>query len=134
MRRLLLVVLVFSLVSFGLPTNYTKSQIEAFVKEVFADQADALVLQNPNRLTLIEGFLSRVEVRNSPEYTGKKFQLLSEVGLQKKYNINLTRDVVCDPATFNPLKYRFPMSSNKREIFRFDHTDYLIIIQPISNP
>lgn len=131
MRKAVLVLLVFSLASFGLHTDYTKSQIVTFVKEVYADQADALVLQNgSNRLSLIESFLSRVEIRNSPEYAGKQIRLLSGVPLQNKYNPSLTRDVVCNPATFNPLKYRLPMASKKKEIFRFDDSDYLIIIHP----
>ena len=112
-------------------TQYTKSQTETFIKEVFADQAKTLVLNSPDRLALIEGFLSRVAISNSPEYAGKKFNLLSTIGLQNKYNPNLTRDININPATFNPLKYRLPMTSRKTEIFRIDRTDYLIIIQPV---
>jgi hypothetical protein len=134
MKKILLWLFVVSLFSFGLPVAkpYTQSQIEAFVREVFADQADVLVLKsNSNRLALIEGFLSRIEIRESHEYAGKKVKLLSEVTLQNKYNPNLVRDAVFNPAAFNPLKYCFPMVSKKKEIYRFDKTDYLIIIQPV---
>lgn len=112
--------------------KYTKAQTEAFIREVFAGQADALVFQsNTSRLQLIEDFLSRVEVRNKPEYAGKDYRLLSAMALQNKYNPALARDVSYNPATFNPLKYNFPMASKSKEIYRFDNTNYVIIIQPI---
>lgn len=114
------------------PSGYTKAQIETFIREVFADQADVLVLQsNSTRLHDIEDFLARVQVVHKPEYKGKKFALLSTVGLVNKYNQGLMRDAVCNPATFNPLKYHFPIASKSKKIYRFDNTDYLIIIQPI---
>ena len=112
--------------------SYSKTQIERFVREVFANHADELVLQSPtSRLQLIQDFLSRVQITNQPGYTGKKFTLLSTIALQNKYNPNLSRDAFYDPVTFNPLKYNFPMASRSKEIFRFDHTDYLITIEPI---
>lgn len=111
---------------------YTKTQIEAFIREVFADHADELVLQsNTSRLQLIQDFLSRVEVLDKPEYAGKNYRLLSTVALLSKYNPGLKRDASYNPATFNPLKYNFPMASKAKEIYRFDHSNYVIIIQPI---
>ena len=129
-------VLLLSLSSFqqthSQTLSYSKTQIESFVREVFADQANALVLQSPtSRFQLIQDFLLRVQITNQPEYNGKKFKLLSTVALQNKYNSNLKRDIVYNAATFNPLKYNFPMASRSKEIFRFDHTDYLIIIEPV---
>lgn len=112
--------------------SYTKSQIQTFVREVFAGQADVLVLQSQtSRYEIIEEFLSRLTIVNQPEYHNKKFKLLSTVPLQNKYNPALTPDAIYDAATFNPLKYLFPMTSKSREIFRFDHSDWLIIIEPI---
>ncbi len=111
---------------------YSRAQIEAFVREVFANQADALVLKSDSsRLQLITGFLNRVEILYQPELKGKKFKLLSSVKLQDKYNPGLLRDAVYNPATFNPLKYHFPMASQTKEVYRFDQTDYLIIIHPV---
>ncbi|SCY07032.1 hypothetical protein [Flavobacterium caeni] len=132
MKQTLLAVLGLLFFSFATTGPYTAAQFEGFVREVFADQADALVFSNPsNRRALLEDFLSRVAVENHPELKGKKFALLSELALQNKYNKGLSRDAVCDPKTFNPLKYHFPMSSKKREIYRFDNTDFLIIINPV---
>lgn len=110
---------------------YSDRQIESFVREVFTDQADALVLKSESsRLALITSFLNRVEVLHRPDLAGKKFKLLSAIPLQNKYNPGLLRDLVYDPATFNPLKYQFPMASKNTEAYRLDKTDYLIIIHP----
>ncbi len=112
-------------------TTYTRQQIENFIKEVFADQADALVFKSASsRFELIENFLHRFKIINQPDFTEKHYPLLSSLALVNKYNPKLSRDVLVNPNTFNPLKYHFPMSSTKKEIFRVDHTDYLIVIAP----
>lgn len=131
-----LLVLLFCASAFHTPETggvpYSKTQIESFIREVFGSQSDALVFNgNSNRLQLIENFLVRVKVSHHPEMTGKKFKLLSTVALQNKYNPTMTRDLVYNAATFNPLKYKLPMASRQREVFRFDHSHYLIIIEPI---
>lgn len=137
MKRVLQILLalpvLLCLLSFESPNTalYSKSQIDQFIREVFFDQAETLVFNNPMRLDLIEDFLARVEVRHAPEYAGKKFNLLSKVALQNKYNPNLVREAIFNPETFNPLKYRLPMTSKEREVVRVDETDYLIIIQPL---
>lgn len=131
---ILFVVLLSSFYGFAQPSagHYTKAQTEAFIREVFAGQADALVFKsNTSRLQLIEDFLSRVAVQHKPEYAGKNYRLLSAMALQDKYNPALSRDVSYNPDNFNPLKYNFPMASKAKEIYRFDNTDYVIIIQPI---
>lgn len=111
---------------------YSDKQIESFVRAVFADQADALVFKSESpRLALITDFLNRVEVLHRPDLAGKKFKLLSGIPLQDKYNPGLLRDLVYDPATFNPLKYQLPMASKNKEVYRFDQTDYLLIIHPV---
>ncbi|MFT3796662.1 hypothetical protein [Flavobacterium sp.] len=131
-----LLILLFIASAFQVPETegppYTKAQIESFVREVFGNQADALVLKdNSPRLQLIQNFLGRVAVLHKPELAGKKFKLLSSVALQNKYNPTMTRDQVYHAATFNPLKYNLPMASKQREVFRIDHSDYLIIIEPL---
>ena len=133
----LLAVLSFFCFSSFLPisngTPYSKAQIESFVREVFAAQADALVLNSSSdRLRLIENFLGRFQILHKPEYAGKKFPLLSSVALVNKYNPNLSRDAAVNPNTFNPLKYNLPMASKAKEIIRVDHTDYVIVIEPVN--
>ena len=112
---------------------YTKTQVDLFIREVFADQADDLVFKSQSdRLGLLQDFLTRFHIEHHPEYAGKKFKKLSEVALFNKYNQALTRDDVLDPKVFNPLKYRFPTASKNKEVFRFDGTDFLLVIQPIN--
>ena len=136
MRIILSIVLFVALNSFEKMMqegHYTKDQINYFVREVFADQAEALVFNSTSgRNALIVDFLSRFQILNNPQYKGKQYRLLSSIPLVNKYNPNLGRDAVVNPTTFNPLKYAFPMSSKKKEIFRVDATDYVIIIEPIN--
>lgn len=138
--------LLFTLSSFGVKSyvltkkakicaverNYSDKQIEAFVREVFLDKANELVFNNKSkRLELIKSFLSRFDVQYRPEYSGKKFKNLLEVNLNNKYNTSLVRDLSFIETTFNPLKYNFEMMSKKKQIFRFNNSDYIIVITPI---
>ena len=126
----LLLLLAISLLSFE-KAPYSKTHVEIFIREVFADQADTLVLNSPsNRYNIIVDFLQRFEIVSMPEYAEKEFALLSSVPLMNKYNPGLRRDIVVDVVTFNPLKYQFPFYSKSKEIFRIDGTNLLIVIQP----
>ena len=110
--------------------NFTDNEIKAFVFEVFQKNANQLVYNvNPHRLNLITTFLNKkyvVEYR--PEYSGKKFELISDLGLNNKYNHNLTLDTYYNPYTFNPLKYKFPMSPKSKKMYRIGSTHYVISI------
>lgn len=104
--------------------NYSDKQIEKFVREVFANHADDLVLNsNSRRLSIFKDFLSRFNIEYHPEYNGKGFKKLSEIDLNNKYNQNLTKDVVLDIENFNPLKYNFDMLSKKKQFL-----DLMILI------
>jgi len=115
--------------------KYSNAQIEAFIREVFQSNADQLVFQDKSsgRLEMITEFLNkRFDIQYRPEYTGKKFDLLSSVELSNKYNPNLKRDYsITKTDLFNPLKYNFPMHSKNQMMYRIDNTDYIIIILPI---
>jgi hypothetical protein len=114
--------------------KYSNRQVEQFIREVFLNHADDLVLKNEasRRLALIKDFLNnRFEIQYKPEYSGKKFNLLSTVSLSNKYNPNLKRDYsVVDKYSFNPLKYNFLMGSKNKMSYRIDNTDYIITIFP----
>lgn len=112
--------------------KYTKSQIEAFVREVFKDKADELVLNsNSRRLEIITEFLNRVEIYENANLGSKKIELLSSIPIIRKYNPDLKLDTYYNQSTFNPLKYDFNMSSNEILIYRIDNTNYIIRIFPI---
>lgn len=135
---------VFILSSFDARTNlilpfssfseyqYSQSKIESFIREVFADQADQLVFNKKSRrLQLITDFFGRFTVNNKPEYHNKKIQLLSEIELTTGYNPGLKRDLTYNVETFNPLKYKFPMWSKTKLLYRIDNTDFIIAIAPV---
>ena len=113
--------------------KYSKAQIESFVREVFKEKADELVLNSKSRrLEIITGFLNRFEVMERPELEGKKLQLLSELSLSNKYNADLKFDTYYNPNNFNPLKYNFNMSSNEVLLYRIGNTNYIIRILPLN--
>ncbi len=116
---------------FNQKPRYSNQQIEFFIREVFQDKADELVLKsNSGRLEMITNFLNRFEIVQRPDLKGKKIDLLSTIQLQSKYNQRLVRDTFVSPATFNPLKYNFEMFSKKVLLYRVDNTDFIIKILP----
>jgi hypothetical protein len=118
-----------------LENKYSNPQIELFIREVFLEHANELVFENNDsgRLALITDFLNhRFDIQYKPQFSGKKFDLLSTVELSNKYNPKLQRDYnLVSKNVFNPLKYNFPMHSRDRKTYRIDNTDYIITILPI---
>lgn len=111
--------------------KYSKTQIEYFIREVFKDKADELVLKSDSRrLEIITEFLNRFEVMERPDLQGKNFQLLSTVALNNKYNSDLKMDTFYTPNNFNPLKYNFNMSSKEVLLYRIGNSNYIIRILP----
>jgi len=84
-------------------------------------------------MKLITNFINRqYSIEYSPEYTGKNFKLVSDLGINNKYNKSLRSDQTYDPRTFNPLKYKFPLSSKSKQMYRVGHTDYIITINKLN--
>lgn len=114
--------------------NFTDDEIRTFVTEVFQKNTNQLVYNvSPHRLNLITTFLNeKYVVEYRPEYVGKKFELISNLGLNNKYNQNLIIDTYYNPNTFNPLKYNFPMSSRSKKMYRIGNTHYIISIKALN--
>lgn len=75
--------------------------------------------------------LARIEISTEPVQANENLPLLSGVHLVgNKCNPTLRRDLNFDPATFNPLKYRFDYSSTTVKKYRVDHTNYIISVLP----
>jgi len=98
------------------------------ITEVFGDQTQTLVLNNPTYLQDLKNLLrNRITVFKVEEASKQKqTNLLSEIPLSSMYGQTLTRDTVFDEATFNPLKYQLEFFSNGTFLYRVDHTDYFI--------
>ncbi len=73
---------------------------------------------------------NRVKVLESIAKGDDKYVKLSTVGLLNKYNPALTYDTVFDPVSFNPLKYNFDFNNASAQVYRVDHTNYIIVIEP----
>lgn len=115
-------------------TTFTANEINDFVVEVFQNEATQLVF-NPTskRMKLITNFFNRqFSIEYNPEYSGKKFKLVSDLGINNKYNKSLRSDQSYDPRTFNPLKYKFPLSSKSKQMYRVGRTDYIITINKLN--
>lgn len=97
-------------------------------KEVFRD---CPVYSGDEYMPIYAGTLVRVEIGTQAVQPNEGLPLLSGVKLvANKCNYNLSRDASFDPATFNPLKYRFDFSSPVVKKYRVDNTSYIISILP----
>lgn len=130
-----LLLILISSISFGQQLknhNYSDAFIESCIREVFQDQADALVFNSDSaRFSFMSDFMkNQVVVEYHPEYTGKGFESTNSMTLNSKYNPTMQKDVSYNEATFNPLKYQLPMNTNKKVMYRIADTDYILIINP----
>ena len=130
-------IFLFATLSFSqvkLKTTFTEREINDFIIEVFQDQATHLVF-NPGskRMKLITNFFNKqFSIEYSTQYFGKKFKKVSDLGLNNKYNKSLVLDRNYNPRTFNPLKYKFPLSSKSKEMYRVGNTNYIITIKTLN--
>ncbi len=106
------------------------SEMEMII-EVYGSTASKNILTKPQRLKDIKNILrNRVEIKQiSNPSDQKKCTLLSDVPLMDYYVYDLKRDTSFNPETFNPLKYLFNFYSYGSHMYRFDNTNYFIIIK-----
>ncbi len=108
-------------------------QVNSKIQEVYGDKYQELVTNDPEHLQFLNDIVTnRIKIIESPYDSQEKYKKLSEVALLNKYNSALTRDMVFDPLTFNPLKYDMVFSSKLPVVYRVDNTNYLIMIQPLN--
>jgi len=126
--------LVFMLVLGFCSLKIYSQNIDPRITEVYAAKAQELADQNPDWLRSMNDFIqNRVEIKQIPlDAANEKYKKLSELNLINKYNPDLQRDVVFDPANFNPLKYDFVFSAKSTVVYRVDNTNYVIVITPQS--
>ncbi len=101
-----------------------------FINEVYGDKTQEDILNHPQRVKDIKNILrNRVTYRrvdNPAKF--KECKSLSEVPLFDDYVVDLDRDIVFNPETFNPLKYEFNFYSRSGEHYKVDNTNYYIFI------
>ena len=114
--------------------EFHAQSIDARIREVYAGKTEEMAAADPEWLKLVTDFVeNRVKVTKitlDPDHD--KYPKLSEVALHNEYNPHLQRDMVFDPVLFNPLKYDFIFSAKTTQVYRVDHTDYVIVIEPQS--
>lgn len=103
----------------------------AQLEEVYGDKLNEYVLSKPQRLKDIKHLLrNRIAYKRIPNpHDQKPCPLLSEISLFKNYVLDLKRDPIFNPQTFNPLKYQFNFYARGTYMYRVDNTDYFIIIK-----
>lgn len=92
----------------------------------------ALQSNNPELYQAFYNLLDRrIYYKMERETLDEKYPKLSQIGLLSKNNASISHDATFDANTFNPLKYDLNFFDPKNtQIYRFDGTDYLIIIEP----
>jgi len=105
------------------------------IAEVYIGEEGERVINDPDRMRDLKDILqNRLKVVYEPYSHDEKYAKLSSVGLLSVYNPGLIRDETIDPATFNPLKYDLNFFPRYTIVYRIDHTDYIIIIEPQQTP
>ena len=131
MKHLFCFFLTFALVALANISDANAQQVNAKIQEVYGVKTQEMVTNDPERLALLIDLLeNRIKIVESVIGSNEKYPKLSEVAIVNKYNPSLTRDVVFDPLTFNPLKYNLNILPVTPAVYRVDNTNYLIVIQP----
>lgn len=101
------------------------------IQDVYGNHMQEDILSKPQRLKDVKHILrNRIEIMELPGKDLSSFRNLSTVPLFNPYNQGVTRDVIFDPSTFNPLKYQFNFYSREGSVtYRFDNSQYLIVIK-----
>jgi len=130
MNRILLSLFFVALCLFS---KAQQQDINAKIQEVYADKAQELVFNNPDRLRDLNDILqNRLKIEEMAVVGEDKFTKLSTVDLLNRYNPNLTRDDAFNVNTFNALKYNLNFFPRSTVIYRVDNSNYVIIIEPQS--
>lgn len=108
--------------------GFSQSTVNDKITEVYG--AD-FITNNPD---LVESFnkllTTRIRYEQQPETAGEKYPKISTLSLNNKNNPTLVMDTSFDEQNFNPLKYGMQLFASTTQVYRFDSTDILIIIEP----
>lgn len=124
--------LLFMLVLSCFSLHLKSQTIDPRIQEVYGLKAQEFAGQNPDWLKSMTDFIqNRVKILQiAADPVNDKYPKLSGLKLINKYNPDLQRDAVFDPASFNALKYDFVFSAKTKQVYRVDGTDYVIVVEP----
>jgi hypothetical protein len=110
--------------------NYSITEINAFIKEAYADNFNFFLNDASRYPLLVDFFQNRISFVTNIKYEDKVFKNISDVELHTKYNSNQQRDLTYDIQTFNPLKYKIELFPQKTIVYKLGNTQYYMLIQP----
>lgn len=107
------------------------SSVDPRIVEVFGDQLQQLVLNDPQRLKDLNDILNKRAVLMTEPYSAKeKYPNLDNAPLFNNYNPALVRDTAFDRSTFNVLKYNLQFFTPIEMVYRIGKTDTILVIYP----
>lgn len=123
----LLIILVFNITYSQTTAKSNPGFEQQFIEEVFGENVakDSQHYKNLQKL-----LRERVVFSQEPRHENEKFLKISDAPLFNKYKSKLKRDVNFDENNFNILKYNLNFFSPNTKVYRFDNSDWLIIINP----
>lgn len=114
--------------------NVSEQQIYDFVTEVYADKANDMIFNNKNQLKHTKELLQKRIVIVESKKDNSKLPGLLDASLFNKFNASLKKDSFFNLKTFNPLKYNLNFYSGRKEYYRVNGTQYILIIEAQNNP
>lgn len=127
-KSLLILLLIVGFIGFS-QEKYKPNSFETdnFIEDVYGKlDKNSQLYKNLKDL-----LLNRVEFKISPKIKGEKdYENIADFPLFNKYNSNLKRDSELNPDTFNPIKYNLTFYHHYTKVYRFENSDWLLIIYP----
>ncbi len=107
---------------------FAQATVTDKIEEVYGPTNGEFFKNNPDLIQFFNNLLeNRIHYSHSPIEPNEKYEKLTNIPLNNKYNPNIQRDVVFDPNTFNPLKYQLNFYSRFTQIYRIDNENLLMI-------
>ena len=115
-------------ITFSQTTAKSNPKLESqFIVDVFGN---TLAIDSQHYKNLQKLLRERVVFIQEPFQENEKFPNISQAPLLNKYNSELVKDLTFDENNFNILKYNLNFFSPNTKVYRFDNSDWLIIINP----
>ena len=115
-------------ITFSQTTAKSNPKLESqFIVDVFGN---TLAIDSQHYKNLQKLLRERVVFIQEPFQENEKFPNISQAPLLNKYNSELVKDLTFDENNFNILKYNLNFFSPNTKVYRFDSSDWLIVINP----
>lgn len=108
--------------------SYAQSSgLNPSITEVYGNYVSKLTAE---QVSWLNSQLDRCEVQKKEYTSGETYLQLSGVPLINKYVPNIQADVFAGtPPKINPLKYSINFTNKEDQVFRIDHTEYVLMVR-----